>query len=172
MAYSGAIDAKWEAAHGWLICDGRKLDGDKRSEYYTLAQALNKAWGSETAEAFFLPDLRGLFLRGVMSPGESAVPAGRGDSEAGTRKHSREDLGGPSQQKGNSGNSIGSYQDEQVKSHTHDIKTTGISYQGPANNAAPVPVNNGTYQTPHTESYGGAETRPTNAYVYWIIRYK
>lgn len=65
-AFGGAL-----VPEGWLLCDGRALDGDD-PRYAALFAALGTTWGDGTtgegagAETDFnLPDLRGRFLRGA-----------------------------------------------------------------------------------------------------------
>ncbi|WP_370931898.1 phage tail protein [Bartonella sp. DGB1] len=78
----------------WLFCDGREL---ARKDYPELADILNNSWGVTTnVNHFKLPDLQGSFLRGVDF-------ANRLDKQ--------------------SLRNIGSFQEEDIKGHTHDFKT-------------------------------------------------
>ena len=48
---------------GWLICNGSEVS---RSDYPNLYNAIGVAWGiGNGVTTFNLPDLRGMFLRGV-----------------------------------------------------------------------------------------------------------
>ncbi|MBB5074403.1 hypothetical protein HNQ69_001545 [Bartonella callosciuri] len=48
---------------GWLLCDGKAY---LRSEYSALYEAIGTRWGgSDSWTKFHVPDLRGVFLRGV-----------------------------------------------------------------------------------------------------------
>ncbi|MBB4077068.1 hypothetical protein GGR08_001385 [Bartonella fuyuanensis] len=52
---------------GWLLCDGKAY---LRSEYRALYDAIGTRWGSsENYSKFNVPDLRGVFLRGVDNGG-------------------------------------------------------------------------------------------------------
>ena len=50
------------AGQGWLVCDGRSL---ATTDYPALNQAIGSAYGSVGAGYFNLPQLAGMFLRGV-----------------------------------------------------------------------------------------------------------
>ncbi|MBN1306441.1 MAG: hypothetical protein JXA18_00890 [Chitinispirillaceae bacterium] len=111
----------------WVPADGRTAT----TEYF---QATGKA---------DVPDLRGLFLRGLN--------AGREDD--------REDPEGV-------GRTAGDYQADTLKSHTHleDLATgNGGLFSGGSY---------GESMTKSTSPTGGAETRPRNAAVYWYVKVK
>ena len=52
---------------GWLPCDGRQL---QISEYPDLFRVIRFTFGGDKKESFFLPDLRGRFIRGWDSKGK------------------------------------------------------------------------------------------------------
>ena len=87
---------------GWMLCDGRELS---RSQYANLYDAIGVEWGNgDNATTFNIPDMRGVFLRGVSydsgnDPGADAriVLSNNG---------------------GNSGNNVGSYQSDAVPNIT------------------------------------------------------
>nr|GFD59851.1 hypothetical protein [Tanacetum cinerariifolium] len=58
-AYAG-----FDIPDGWLVCDGRALNSSK---YPALYLALGYTWGTGAGRPgdFTLPDMRGMFLRGV-----------------------------------------------------------------------------------------------------------
>ncbi len=58
MAFAGAAD---NVPPGYFLCDGREL---AKSQYPELYTALGDTYGA-TATTFFIPDLRGEFLRGL-----------------------------------------------------------------------------------------------------------
>lgn len=142
---------------GWLLCDGSPLDG---TVYPNLFAAIGTAWGDGTDDGltetnFRVPDLRGMFLRGV-SHGDPSDPdaASRSAVAAG----------------GNAGDLVGSGQGDALASHRHsallrDDNGTGggTVFTGQAN------VNQS--YTGYTNYTGGNETRPKNAYVNYIIKY-
>ena len=135
--------------NGWLLCDGALVD---RVQYQSLFLSVGTVWGAgDGTTTFNLPDLRGKFLRGV-----------DGTADMDPDKTSRTEIN-PG---GNTGNNVGSYQGDTLKSHNHLYSKayssgdfTSIKVAGPA--AA----------TGSTEYTGGSETRPKNAYVYYIIKY-
>jgi microcystin-dependent protein len=162
---------------GWLLCDGSAVS---RTTYAALFAALGTAHGEGNGETTFnLPDYRGTFLRGV------DMGAGR-DPDAASRA-----APGPG---GNSGDAVGSVQDDQMQSHRHrdsghqhtyrsqqhdDYRTVAdgsgetvadnewqnyYSYVSYANLGDPYPSTAGSVRH-------GLETRPKNANVMWIIRH-
>jgi microcystin-dependent protein len=137
---------------GWLLCDGSLVN---RSQFPNLFLILDSVWGSgNSTTTFNLPDLRGQFLRGVS--GTSNVDP---DTTMRTPKYSG----------GNTGNNVGSYQVDELKSHSHLItrrtNSSNGNYFAAGSNAASNAGPDSTLDT------GGTETRPKNAYVYYIIKY-
>ena len=108
---------------------------------------------------FNLPDLRGRFVRGVDDE------AGR-DPDANSR--------GASAEGGNTGDKVGSAQDDAIKSHSHPMLGTGWVAKGdPSQIAAKMGSSPGNKASADdTEKTGGSETRPKNIYVNWIIKAK
>lgn len=142
IAFAGATcPAGYQAADGSAI---------SRSTYATLFAAIGTASGSgDGSTTFNVPDYRGRFLRGVDDT------AGRDPDKA---SRTAMNTGG------NTGNSVGSVQLDQLKSHRHD------TYQnnGPGGAAgAGLPLSNTGGWTGYT---GGNETRPTNAYVNYCVK--
>lgn len=77
---------------GWLLCDGKEYS---RKNYANLFAVLGETWGKGDGQTTFnVPDLRGMFLRGLDSGKE--IDKGR---------------------------LLGSRQEESFKSHTHEGKT-------------------------------------------------
>ncbi len=179
VAFAGS-----KAPQGWLLCDGNKGKPLARAEYPELFQAIGYAHGG-SGDFFMIPDYRGVFLRGV--------DAGRGkDPEAGQRAAMASG--------GNAGNQVGSVQDSAFQSHAHSGTTgamnsnqthrhgaNGITWTSKQNFLAngvwpspvyPEPVNEtGAANIDHTHSFTtqtsgtSQETRPSNAYVNYIIKY-
>lgn len=165
---------------GWALCDGGSKDGTQ-DEWKALFEAIGTGWGG-SGTTFNLPDCRGMFLRGV--------DGGRGsDDDAGSRTAL---VSG-----GNTGDNVGTYQADENKSHQHTGNTAGagahahnynkpnvgsFSLQSNTSDAANrtkeyVNDNGGTTTTngnhAHaftTDASGGAETRPENVSVYYIIK--
>ena len=162
VAYGGE-DIRPES--GWLRCDGSAV---QRAQYGNLFMAIGTTWGAGNgSNTFNLPDLRGMFLRGVNG--------GRNDQFADPEAESR--TNNPANG-GNKGNNVGSIQPQAFQSHSHDIKhTTPDDKPWNINAHADQTMNNngvgGTHGGPLgvTMAAGGSETRPNNAYVYYIIKY-
>jgi microcystin-dependent protein len=135
---------------GWFICDGSAVS---RTTYATLFAAIGTAWGSgDGSTTFNLPDMRGMFLRGV--DGTASV-----DPDKATRTANNAG--------GNTGNNVGSEQSYQVQSHNHTMSNHGNTSNASLGLGSPVYVPSGSSTTTNT---GGNETRPTNVYVYYIIK--
>jgi microcystin-dependent protein len=153
MAYGGdttnADIVKQLSAQGWLPCNGAAV---KREEYRELFQTIKTAFGADDADTFRVPDLRGRFPRGTDQD------AGR-DPDAASRLA---ELAG-----GNSGNTVGSVQDDEFKSHTHGYTET--HYVDTGGNMSGSHWN---VRSAQTAAAGGKETRPKNIYVNWIIKAK
>ena len=136
-----SVFPKLPLPEGFVECNGQSLN---RESYPDLFAYLGVDYGAEDTVTFKVPDYRGVFLRGY---DPSAVSDPDGVSRA-----------------------IGSYQADELKSHTHTI-SEGSS----------VPVNGGTltsgddYTTitakiQTSSGAGGAETRPKNKSVVYGIK--
>ena len=159
MAYAGDanyVNTQEELQNqGWLICNGDEYPTESYPDLYTLIQ---NYYGTPTDDQKFkVPDLRGLFVRGIDN--------GRGeDPDAESR------ISYPSG--GNSGDKVGSYQVDAFKQHSHEMQfNDGAQAEGSDGGRK------GKYQGDYnpsmkTQSVGGNETRPKNIYVYWIIKAK
>ncbi|ATP12823.1 hypothetical protein BHOIPH791_08060 [Bartonella henselae] len=80
---------------GWLLCDGKEYS---RNAYASLFAVLGEIWGKGDGQTTFnVPDLRGMFLRGLDSGKE--IDKGR---------------------------FLGSRQEESFKAHTHEGKTNSV----------------------------------------------
>lgn len=163
LAFAGPASALGENSQ-WMLCDGREL---AVGQYPELHAALGSAWGrGRGAGTFLIPDLRGRFLRGV----NYAATGDYRDPDRDTR--------GSSAPGGNSGNEVGSLQEDAAGPHHHPISgiadAIGQGYGAEwvrfhankvPDETAPVLSNTGSIQPP-----GPAETRPRNVYVNWILR--
>lgn len=156
------------APDGWLLCHGAAVS---RTTYAGLFAVIGTAWGQgDGSTTFNLPDMRGLFLRG------RDKGAGN-DPNAGTRTAIA--TGGAT------GDNVGSYQDDEVKQHTHTgaittgfrgrwgdgkVGTGGHAYGSvrAMSTSATTGLTGGTYKegTANTN-----ESRPVNIAVNWIIKY-
>jgi microcystin-dependent protein len=159
------------APTGFLLCNGSTVS---RTTYADLYAVVGDSFGSGNGSTtFHLPDLKGRFLRGVDGG------AGR-DPDRLTR--TAMNLGG------NSGDQVGSVQDDAFQGHYHQFSGTfsvSDSAITPANyvqataastTSSSSTLNNQNYvNTPRTGLHGTArftnETRPQNANVNFIIKY-
>jgi microcystin-dependent protein len=156
-AYGGA-----NIPGGWLLCDGTPLNS---LQYPHLFAAIRTNWGVGLPGSTFnfnLPDLRGLFLRGVTGSRQDAF------ADPDWTNRIAPATGGAVS------NNVGSLQVDAVGYHRHNlyIGSLSLSLDGNANtvyNSGPK-VSDVTYTT--TNGFGiGSETRPKNAYVNYIIKY-
>jgi microcystin-dependent protein len=139
-------------AQGWTVCDGRKL---QVTRYPELFGVLGYLYGGEKGE-FFLPDYRGLFLRGV-DAGSGRDPDARQRTPA---------AGGTAEE-------VGSTQEDGLQEHQHKYGATqaaAVSQEGEAaGTVVTTPETQGPTSPPARVSQ---ETRPKNIYVSYIIRYR
>lgn len=147
VAYGGP-----EVPKGWLICNG---DPVGKNDYPALWNAIGISWGvGNGVTTFNVPDLRGVFLRGVNG--------GRNDDYADPDRDNRKAVL-------SSGNTVGTFQADAFKSHTHPAGPYVYTHpEGTIPKGGHYGFNSG--DAPNTGSTGGNETRPKNAYVHWIIK--
>ncbi|WP_273724032.1 phage tail protein [Bartonella sp. AU18XJBT] len=148
---------------GWLLCDGKEYS---RRNYANLFAVLGETWGKGDGQTTFnVPDLRGMFLRGLDSGKE--IDKGR---------------------------LLGSRQEESFKSHTHEGKTDSTGkhqHSFPTFNSYIMTYGWGSYQKyvsvilkeklltdpvgehEHKvllQKTGGDETRPVNMAVVYAVK--
>jgi len=112
MPFAGDAD---KVPAGWLLCDGREVS---RSDYVVLYNVIGTAWGfGNNSTTFNLPDMRGMFLRGLSLDSEM---------DEGVTKRI------PLKEGGNSGNNVGSYQRDALPNIT-GIIGTNHNYAGAPN---------------------------------------
>jgi microcystin-dependent protein len=145
------------APAGYLICQGSAVS---RITYADLFAIVGTRFGQgDGSTTFNLPDLRGQFLRGVTG-GSSKDPdaASRTSMSAG----------------GAIGNNVGSIQGHAFQTHNHDV--TAPVVQSSSGSSFPVPGGGGGQFSSNAQATGAnsqatsSETRPTNAYVNFIIK--
>ena len=165
------------ATLGWLNCDGswavQSTDG---FALYSVIRDMFGAFSCDTlGEMFRLPDLRGMFLRGLASNATQ-------DPDIDTRQGLA--FMGPAGYSGNqqgqlpSGGAVGTYEEDDFAKHNHVIPD---QYRG---DSGVITCDNlsGTYigYSPDESNWGisignlqpagdSTETRPKNAYVYFLI---
>jgi hypothetical protein len=164
---AGAIQAFGGAntPAGWLMCDGSAVSSGQYPRLYT---AISTNWGAgiqASTNNFNLPDLRGLFLRGVNGVRTNFTQTGMNFVDADVLSRTNGLAGG------NGGNSVGSLQFDDFRSHIHDQSAgtygAGNAGQGRYADGPATLSDSGLKTTPA----GGNETRPKNAYVNYIIKY-
>lgn len=144
--------------YGWMVCDGRTLQKDEYPELYGM---LGNIYGGDE-NTFNIPDLRGMFLRGVGSD-----PA------------SIEDRTNP---KGGSGDTqgVGSIQDFALQTHIHTYTapskltpsegTEGTTVSG-FDQESKTSIPQKTPDSTPDIKVSQFETRPSNVFVYYIIKF-
>jgi len=137
--------------YGHLWCDGAEVS---RTTYADLFAVLGESHGrGDSFTTFDLPDYRGRFIRGV-DDGEGNDP----DAASRTAMNTG----------GNTGDDVGTLQDEELKAHTHGVSISDGAETGTTPVADQVLDDVGT--TFASDATGGSETRPVNASVNFIIR--
>ena len=145
------------APYGYLLCQGQAIS---RTEYASLFAMIGTSHGQGNGSTTFnLPDYRGRFLRGVDgTAGNDPDKASRTAMNTG----------------GNTGNAVGSVQADANAAHFHESSLItaandssfgrGSVGQGILGSAS------GTNTRTYTNTVGGNESRPKNAYVNYIIK--
>lgn len=155
--------------NGWVLCDGAALS---RSTYSNLFSAIGVCWGTgDGTSTFNIPDLRGMFLRGVS--GESG-----NDPDA----ESRILL---SDKGGNSGNNVGSYQGDAIRNITGAFTSGSMTPNGNSGFVSKVDIihcgggQDGDCWDSRLVKYNfdasavvptGGDNHPKNVYVNYIIK--
>ncbi|MDP8238554.1 MAG: phage tail protein [Candidatus Hatepunaea meridiana] len=151
VAYGGDLN---KLPNDWKLCNGDVLSIKKYPELYNI---IGTSWGNPEFRKFNLPDLEGLFLRGVDKNS-------RRDPDAKDRDASHSG--------GFSGPRVGTFQPDAVGKHPLSISIP-IGYGFPQTHRQ-ISIENGgrQYSKIVTDpSHGpGKETRPKNAAVHWIIK--
>ncbi len=166
-------------ARGWVECAGQSLI---RKDFDELWKIVGTSWGSaDTTRVFYLPDLRGLFLRGwqdarIVPPAPNNGSPYSGDADNGSRLVPRPEASDTGSG-GANGNHVGSMQATDVGPHAHTITQTDLFQFAHTTSEnfsvyAPPENNNGLEQkrTQGTNPMSGhRESRPANAYVSYFI---
>lgn len=154
---------------GWMLCDGSAIS---RTNYANLYKAIGVCWGTgDGATTFNLPDLRGMFLRGVS--GESG-----NDPDADNRVLLTDNGG-------NTGNNVGSYQGDAIRNVWGTFSTSSVwpndgdgFVKAEITGAGGGQSGSGWDSRTATFSFDasrivpvGNDNRPKNVYVTYIIKY-
>jgi microcystin-dependent protein len=164
ISYAGPSDPPvQDDGDTWLICDGRSFEkSDFQPFYDALSSVLSNGPDPGT---FFLPDLRGIFMRGA-TPFEE-IDAG-GDVDTGLRSRTIVD-----NKLGN--RSVGSLQDDVFASHSHQLQGTTTTSWDKGGNEQRKSADGSYDSSGLTETTGqnlGSDTHPKNVYLHQIIRVK
>ena len=142
---------------GYLFCDGASYP--QTGAYNNLYLVIGTNFGG-TDVAFNVPDLRGMFVRGVTN----------------TSTNDPDVIARYAAPGGNSGNNVGSIQKDELKSHNHitDADSKLPWMRNTQNNTNSVDGGGNVNYDPQPLPIipaGGHETRPKNVYVNYIIKY-
>lgn len=152
IAYAGLNPAQFEINY-WFLCDGRSCSSTAL-EWANLFRAIGGQYGSNGA-SFNLPNLSGNFLRGV------------GDVSTDPDFATRYQQGKPGVPLLPGSDPVGSFQDDSLKKHTHSLPNAFADGGGFVFNS------HGGWNWHYADQTGEAgdstETRPKNAYVYFLI---
>ncbi len=170
VAFAGPASA---IPDGWLLCDGTTLNSSTNLEYSQLFNVIGITWGGTANTDFRVPDLRGMFLRGVNGTRSDSFADSNTSRTLGSTQWYQ--TARPANPFSGTSNSAGN--------HTHPVSgynlfgggtqggstTTGtaLSFQVP-NTGAPTGAH--THNTTITAG-GDPETSPKNAAVHYIIKY-
>jgi microcystin-dependent protein len=142
--------------NGFLMADGAAVS---RATYSDLFTAIGTNFGpGDGSTTFNLPDMRGVFMRGV-----------DGTATRDPNRTVRGSLNG-----GNTGNDVGSYQDDALQNHLHHYYGAVGSGVNLAPNAATGILGPRTLTASTSDQMTGrtsTETRPKNVYVNYIVKY-
>jgi microcystin-dependent protein len=156
VTFAGTLD---QVPAGWLECDGRRLSV---STYSVLFGVIGSAFGGDEATYFYLPDLRGKFVRGVDH-------GAKNDPDVGKRGAQNAQVQGVPPYPGNTTDNVGSTQSSALATHQHYnsllIGDGGFPGWEPHDGGIPGPPRAATFADGGTSS----ETRPINVYLYYII---
>lgn len=170
---SGASSGSYESpespleAAGWMLCDGRKLSAAQYPELFAVIGCLyGGVTDGQGNQEFYIPDYRGLFLRGA--------DEGAGmDPDASSRML-------PNQS--GTGGTVGSLQCDALQTHQHQYNDVPTQQPAtpPGNEGTPAippppqsgltgPPTNSSDASQNTVRASNGETRPKNVYVNYII---
>jgi microcystin-dependent protein len=189
VAYAGSITGLGnEAQLGWFVCDGRLIAKDSFPSYN---QNVGTLYGSDNfGDSLALPDLRGMFLRGVNTGTASTGPYSERTDQFADPQDGRSAPTALNATASRTG--VGSVQTDAVGPHQHIIPVNS-SIAGPGgaiygavaiSSSGDVPGSNGnggatltslpnaagSYSAGYPLGAASKENRPKNTYVYWLIK--
>jgi len=152
---------------GWLLCDGRSV---AVAVFPELFRVIGYIYGKKSSGFFFLPDLRGRFLRGVNS-GAKEPDGFLRDPDQAARAFSATG--------GWKGDAVGSVQSDALRKHWHyydKAATAALSSKGSnvfsTFEHVPTDPSSDLKGKPGERlEYAARETRPRNLYVHFLIKF-
>lgn len=153
ITFAGAV-----CPTGYLLANGSAIS---RTDYEDLFNVIGTSHGEgDGTTTFHLPDYRGRFLRGVYG-------AAGNDPDAASRIAMNTG--------GNTGDNVGSVQDDQLRSHNHVIPARtgpGASMHDQTSRlSAGTATASADFNFTAMQDTGGNETRPKNAYVNFCVKH-
>ena len=143
---TGCNNAQYLANNGCLPCNGRKISRSNQ-QLKELYNVILYIWGSENVGNFYrIPDMRGLFLRGV---------SGNSGRDTGGQRISLYSGGA-------SGNMVGSYQNEHLFEYN--------AAKGSPHQSTHAADHHPGVGIAYLHNHAGIENRPKNVYVNYIIK--
>jgi microcystin-dependent protein len=157
---------------GWQFCWGQQVSRTD-AKYVRLFSVIGTSSGTGNGTTTFnLPDLRGLFLRGINGTRSDALA----DPDSASRTNA---IAG-----GAFGNTVGSVQDSAFQSHFHGtaintegnggVDAYGTGVRNPNTLNFPRSVmwggSSGPTWAQNSDRSGGSETRPKNVYVQYLVK--
>lgn len=148
---------------GWLLCDGKEYS---RKNYANLFAVLRETWGKGDGQTTFnVPDLRGMFLRGLDSGKE--IDKGRllgSRQEESFKSHTHE---GKTDSTGKHQHSLSTIENEVLKYQYEDSSThVAVVYR---TNCLTEPAGEHEHKV-LLQKTGGDETRPVNMAVVYAVK--
>ena len=147
---------------GWLVCDGRQVT---QAEYPLFVKAIGKLYGGDGVNNAQLPDMRGLFIRGV-------------DGRSGKDP----DVSLRTKASGSTNDGVGSTQSDGLANHQHkwdhffhNFSKDGEDIACHQSESSPN-LQKRTENATNTDGgfvdkkSSGSETRPKNIALFWIIK--
>lgn len=151
----------------WLECNGQAV---LTATYGDLFTVIGDVYGRDSLSTieFHLPDMRGMFPRGL----DTGRGGSYGDPDGGVRGSSTSsDNGAIDGNFVHSGRTVGSVQGDEYISHDHSITLESTDESGYTNEArfSRSLSSIGNFLV-STDDSGGSETRPNNMYVRFIMK--
>lgn len=154
-ATKNKLPAGWKYCNGEAFANTEYLANGAKNEMYELYLVIGNSWGGSGA-TYNIPDLRGVFLRGANNARTDAYK----DPDGRTTAFFVGDL-------------VGTFQLDMYASHNHGVPTLQDDWNVSGGTGPSWGADNGAWAYfNYTGPNGGNETRPKNAAVNYIIKYK